>query len=140
MTIYSSRSKYRSLEPHLRAALSAALSFLKEKPKEIDVYLIEDKEMQKLNRQFRGKNKPTNVLSFESSEGAFRPDLKGGFLGEVILAPDYIKTKKESLSRLLIHGVLHLLGYSHKSLRDRIKMEALENRIEAHLKGTKKYF
>ena len=72
--------------------------------------------MRKINRKFKGKNRPTNVLSFEAEKGSLRPDLgnERRFLGEIFLAPDYIRARGEDLGFLFIHGFLHLLGYTHK--------------------------
>ena len=125
-------AKHKPLESRLRAELSAVLIFLK-KSVALNVYFVSNEEIRALNRKYRGKNKTTNVLSFQA--GRFpRPDLKRIYLGEIFLAPDYIRSHKESISRLIVHGLLHLLGYTHSRIRDRIEMEALEDRIEARLK------
>ena len=71
---------------------------------EVDIFLIEDEEMRRINKKFRGKDRPTNVLSFEEPEGFPRPDMKGErALGEVYLAPEYIETHKEHIEELVIH-------------------------------------
>ena len=87
----------------------------------IEIYLIDNKRMRRLNKQFRGKNKPTNVLSFPKPKG-----FPGQGLGEVYLDPVYIDKKKESLDLMLVHGVLHILGYDHKQKYDRIVMQKKE--------------
>ncbi len=146
--IEGTRAKYKSLEPKVRATLSAAFVFLKKKAT-LDVYLVSNGEIQSLNRRYRGKNKATNILSFEWGKFPFlvgdadlpagrqaRQDVKKENLGEIFLAPDYVRSHKESISRLLVHGLLHLFGYTHSRIRDRIMMEALEDRIEAHLKNS----
>lgn len=56
------------------------------------------------------------------------------YLGEIYLAPNYIKKKKENIEKLAVHGVVHLLGYTHNRNRDSIRMEALEKRVFTHLK------
>lgn len=133
-----SAKKYESLKRPASAALSAALSFLKKKNSAVEVYLLTNKEMSRLNKRLRGRTGATNVISLQGKNSP-RPDLKGVFLGEVFISPAYIKSRGESLFRILIHGLLHTLGYTHGHLRDRIKMEALENRIEAHLRTKKIY-
>lgn len=67
----------------------------------IDVVLADDREIRELNRKFRGKNKATDVLSFAYDEG--------NILGDVVVSKLYRKEFK----RLVIHGVLHILGYEH---------------------------
>lgn len=90
----------------------------------VEVYLTGDQRMRCLNRQFRGKDKPTNVLSFIKPKG-----FPGETLGEVYLGPVYIQKNKESLDLMLIHGVLHILGYDHKKKSDRIVMEKKERQL-----------
>ncbi len=102
--------------------------------------LSNDKEVKSLNRAWRGKNKPTNVLSFPAAEqklprGEVRP------LGDVILSYETsakeAKAAGKSLSdhavHLTLHGLLHLIGYDHINDVDAHKMEAKEIRILAKL-------
>lgn len=84
------------------------------KAKTITLVFLDPKEMKQINKQFRGKNKPTDVLSFASMEE--------GSLGELLFCLDVLKKQakeqKHSLEieflYMLIHGVLHLLGYDHE--------------------------
>ena len=92
--------------------------------REIEVYLISGRRMRNLNRRFRGKNCSTNVLSFQKPK-----NFPGSKIGEVYLDHLYIKNHKEDLSLMLVHGVLHILGYDHKKESDRIKMEKRERRL-----------
>ena len=88
-----------------------------EKPEEFDlsVAIVESKKSQELNKIYRGKDKPANVLSFLEKEFG---------LGEIVLCPQEIEkdAKKydilfqQALALMLIHGMLHLLGYSHSSM------------------------
>jgi len=79
----------------------------------IDISFVNKEEIRKLNKKFRKKDKPTDVLSFVY-EGE-------GLLGDVIIAPEMARgsakrfgvTYKAELKRLVIHGVLHVLGYEH---------------------------
>ncbi|OGY66178.1 MAG: rRNA maturation RNase YbeY [Candidatus Harrisonbacteria bacterium RIFCSPLOWO2_02_FULL_41_11] len=105
--------------------LSRRLASLLRKNGLIEVYLIGDGRMKSLNQKFRGKNRATNVLSFTKPKN-FPGDAK---LGEVYLAPEYIKKNKEDLLLMLIHGVLHILGYGHQKKSDRIKMEKKEEEL-----------
>jgi probable rRNA maturation factor len=94
------------------------------------ILLTDDSEVRALNHQFRGKNKNTNVLSFPARAG-------GDYLGDVALA--YGVTQKEAqsagkrfsdhASHLVVHGVLHLLGFDHVKPRDAAVMEPMETDI-----------
>lgn len=80
----------------------------------VTIAFVEKSEIRKLNRRYRGKNKPTDILSFESIEE--------GSLGELVIALDVIRAQarehelslEQELTYMLIHGVLHLLGYDHE--------------------------
>lgn len=95
---------------------------------DVAIVLSSDAEIQTLNKQFRGKDKPTNVLSFENDEEP---------LGDVILAYETIareaaeqgKDFKHHAAHLIIHGILHLMGYNHEVSADAEKMEAKEVKI-----------
>src|SRR3989344_8708624 len=93
-------------------------------PGEIEVFLIDAKRMKRLNRQFLKKNQSTNVLSFLKPK-----NFPGTKLGEVYLDPIYIAAHKEDLGYMLIHGILHVLGYDHVRKGDRIKMENKERKL-----------
>ena len=101
---------------------------------EVSFVLTDDKRMRKLNRTYRGKDKPTNVLSFAALEGETPKVGMPWILGDVVLTSGVIareaKTQRKSvpdhLSHLAVHGVLHLLGYDHESNADAETMEALE--------------
>ncbi len=102
------------------------------KQAEVTIRFISSDEMQSLNKQFRHKDKPTNVLSFPSE----LPDElnEGGFLGDILICCDVIKAEaneqgkkvSEHYAHLLIHGLLHLLGYDHIIEKDAAIMESLE--------------
>ena len=102
----------------------------------VAVALSSDACVKVLNGQFRGKPKPTNVLSFPAGEGA--PD---GFIGDVILAAETVRreadeqgvTLADHLRHLAVHGILHLFGYDHISTGDAERMEAIEISILSRL-------
>jgi probable rRNA maturation factor len=91
----------------------------------VTIRFAEDIEVAKLNHDFRGKNKPTNVLSFPGD---------GEYQGDIILARETVfqeatAQKKPPLHHalhLVAHGVLHLLGYDHMNSKDATKMESRE--------------
>ncbi len=99
--------------------------------------LADDATVRNLNRQFRGKDRPTNVLSFPSGE---EPGT-GAALGDVVLAVETLereaadegKAPGDHFAHLAIHGILHLLGYDHESDEDAERMERLETAILADL-------
>ena len=94
----------------------------------VSVVLADDATLRGLNRTFRGKDKPTNVLSFTG---------EGNELGDIVLAFETVKREakeqKKSFKRhaahLVVHGCLHLQGYDHERESDAEKMEKLEASI-----------
>lgn len=102
---------------------------------DVVVLLADDAVVQDLNQRFRDKDKPTNVLSFPAAESAFP------HLGDVVLGLEYCvaeahaqgKTLKAHLSHLVVHGVLHLLGYDHIEDGEAEEMESEERTILAGL-------
>lgn len=106
-----------------------SLARLKIKDSYADVFLVSNAEIKKLNKKFRGKNKPTNVLSFPFAKNFPEPTKGKKFLGEIYLSPKYIKDHGENIEFMLVHGLLHLLGFNHIKKSDRIKMERQEKRL-----------
>jgi len=108
---------------------------------EISILLTGTKNMKKLNKKFRKINKDTDVLSFPAEEkNFFKKDLKlkkKVYLGDIALSYQYIEAtiKKQNISfddyfkKMLIHGVLHLIGYEHDSFAKYKKMNLLEQKI-----------
>ncbi len=88
---------------------------------ELSISIIDDPEMHNLNRDYRGKDKPTNVLSFAMNEGDFNT-INPEILGDVVISADTALSEsveydikfEERLFQLLIHGILHLVGYDHE--------------------------
>jgi probable rRNA maturation factor len=86
-----------------------------------------------LNTHFRGKNKPTNVLSFPSSDPAYLGDIAIAYGVVAREAKAQKKRIKAHAAHLAVHGVLHLLGFDHEIETDAVVMEGLETRILATL-------
>ncbi len=112
-----------ALEPHLKKTESA----------ELTIRLVDLEEITHLNHTYRQQNKPTNVLAFPSQ----LPDdvlLDVPFLGDIIICPAILKTESLTLNtplnahwaHIVIHGVLHLLGYDHIDTDDAVIMQKLE--------------
>ncbi|MGB4058220.1 MAG: rRNA maturation RNase YbeY [Alphaproteobacteria bacterium] len=105
---------------------------------EISIVLADDPFVQNLNKTYRDKDKSTNVLSFPQDP---TPQDPAPALGDVILAFETVKAEAEEqtkpfndhLSHLLIHGILHLLGYDHENDADAEEMETLEATLLATL-------
>lgn len=104
---------------------------------EASILLADDERMRELNRNFRGKDRPTNVLSFPSNEEhngvRFYGDVALAFETLVREATEEGKRVDAHLSHLAAHGVLHLLGFDHDNDRDAEAMEAKETKILARL-------
>ncbi|MBL8703749.1 MAG: rRNA maturation RNase YbeY, partial [Rhodospirillales bacterium] len=123
-----------------RAACAAAVKAKKHHAGEIAVVLSDDATVRKLNRDYRGKDKPTNVLSFPN-DGGVDPDGAMAPLGDVVLALETVlaeardqgKRAGDHLSHLVVHGVLHLFGHDHLKDAEARRMEALETKILAGL-------
>ena len=102
---------------------------------ELSIAIVEIEEMAELNAQYRGKEGPTDVLSFECDDpcAVTEPD-EPVTLGDVVIAPavaeaqaaEYGHTVEEELNLLLVHGVLHLMGYDHIEDDDAAVMQARE--------------
>lgn len=115
------------VEDTAKAALNAM--DIQSEDTELSIVLTDDDFIQGLNKQWRGKDKPTNVLSFPQDE----PEL----LGDVILAFETVKreakeqdkTFENHVSHLVIHGILHLLGHDHEEDEEAEAMESLEIEI-----------
>jgi probable rRNA maturation factor len=125
----------RTVRAVVRRAADAALAAVgpKKKPVQINVLLTSDQAVRKLNAAYRGKDKPTNVLSFPSGEAQFLGDIAVAYGVSAREAKAEGKTLSAHLSHLVIHGVLHLLGYDHGRDKDALTMENLERQILARL-------
>ena len=92
------------------------------------VLLAGDKKLRGLNHDFRGKDKPTNVLSFPGSDG-YAGDIAIAYGVTATEARGAAKTFADHASHLVVHGVLHLAGYDHERPKDAKVMEPLEVKI-----------
>ncbi len=103
----------------------------------LSIVLTDDEEIHGLNRDFRGKDKPTDVLSFSQLEGGAEQHSRS--LGDVVIsldttarqAKEYRVTFDRELLRLLIHGILHLFGHDHEGVPKAVA--ARMRRLEASL-------
>lgn len=132
---WSRRGDVEGLAQRAAEAAFAVASDAPSEPVEIGLLLTDDAQIQELNKAWRGKNTPTNVLSFSAPNHPVQPGPR--HLGDIALAygtlvreaEDESKTVSDHFSHLIVHGVLHLLGYDHEVEAQAEIMEALE--IEA---------
>jgi len=123
----------------LRRKAEKILRLLEQRDSELSLRLVDNGEIQELNATYRKKNQPTDVLSFSSE--SFLPTGER-LLGDVVISVEQAKRQAaerklelgDELERLLIHGILHLLGYDHeRSAEDARVMFALERKIRRAL-------
>jgi probable rRNA maturation factor len=123
-----------------RAALTAA-SPARHAPYQVTLVLADDFEMRTLNRTWRGKDASTNVLSFPAGEPAGEMPGEPVSLGDVVLAGETVLAEADDkgipaadhVVHLVVHGVLHLLGFDHEHDEGAETMEALETKVLAGL-------
>jgi rRNA maturation RNase YbeY len=124
----------------LRRRAARVLGALGCRGAELSVALADDGEIAELNRRFRGRRGPTDVLSFSLVEGA-HAERRGALLGDVVLGVEQARraarrahrSLDDELARLLIHGVLHLLGHDHAEAGEAARMRAEERRLRRAL-------
>ena len=108
-------------------------------PSEVSIAFVDDEEMKRLNRRFRGRNRTTDVLTFPAGELPPLIDARLRPLGDIVISVPQARrqatAERHSLARevryLLLHGILHALGYDHET--DQGVMNALELRIRERL-------
>lgn len=115
---------------------------------EVGVRLTDNNEIRQLNRDYRGRDKPTNVLSFAlgadgmlQTPAASSPEAAPALLGDIVIALETCAGEAEAqaipladhLRHMVVHGVLHLLGYDHQNEEEAEQMEGLERDILAGL-------
>ena len=125
----------------VKKTAQAILDLLDRQESELSLALVGDREIQELNARYRNKNEPTDVLSFP-----FDASVPAGnrMLGDVVISVDRAerqarmrgKRLETEIERLLIHGILHLLGYDHERSESEAKaMRALERKLSRALCG-----
>jgi probable rRNA maturation factor len=121
-------------------ATLAELDLMPEQPTELSLLFTDDAHIQALNREWRGKDKATNVLSFPAFDIG-PDDALPPMLGDIVLARETIlseaaleqKPFEHHLTHLMVHGLLHLLGYDHETEDEADEMEAIERLVLAKL-------
>jgi probable rRNA maturation factor len=127
-------------ETTVRAAIGAAATARGTAGDEVSVLLTNDSGIRKLNRNWRGIDKATNVLSFPAKP--LKTDEGTVLIGDIVIAFETLKRECEDedriflhhLAHLTVHGFLHLLGYDHQTDSGADEMEGLESKIMSVLK------
>jgi probable rRNA maturation factor len=122
---------HRGLQTRLKLAAEAARKAGKLKG-DVTILLSGDKKLAALNHDFRGKAKPTNVLSFPGSDG-YAGDIAIAYGVTAAEAKAAGKKFLDHATHLVVHGVLHLAGYDHERPKDAAVMEPLEVKVLARL-------
>lgn len=136
---WGEEARWRPLIERVAAAVAARAELIVPEAAEWSVVLSDDARVRVLNRDWRGKDTPTNVLSFPGADAD--EEEPGPLLGDVVVA--YETTAREALdegkpfedhfAHLLVHGLLHLFGFDHETDEEAEEMEALEVEILAGL-------
>ena len=110
---------------------------------EISILLMDDNQIRALNRKYLHRNRPTDVISFSQIEGEFN-HINTRLLGDVVISVETARrqsrelntTLQDEVTFLLIHGILHLLGYDHEgSAKKSCEMEVKEKEIFSKIKS-----
>jgi len=120
----------------LRRRGSVLLRGLGRTGEELTLSLVDDVAIRGLNRDYRGKDRPTDVLSFSLVEGA-HGSRRGRLLGDVVISVETAARQarerrrglEETVTRLLIHGMLHVVGHDHERAEEARAMSAEERRL-----------
>lgn len=115
-----------------------------ERPQEITIRLVDEAEIRDLNNAYRGKDRPTNVLSFptemsDHAESEISQEMDADLLGDILIchavivreAAQQAKSVHDHYAHMTVHGLLHLCGHDHQDDLSAEQMEALETRILA---------
>ncbi len=124
----------------VRDAIATAAAALASADGEVSIVLTDDAGITKLNRDWRGIDKATNVLSFPAAE--LKPGGGAKMLGDIVVAYETLEREcadedrvfLHHLAHLTVHGFLHLIGYDHQTDSDADEMEGLESKIMSAMK------
>lgn len=124
----------------LRRRAGAILRNIDRADAELSVTLVDDAAIEELNARYRGRPRPTDVLSFSLLEGP-HAERRGALLGDVVISLETAarqarragRSLDDEVLRLLIHGVLHLVGHDHEDAADARAMRAEERRVRRAL-------
>jgi metalloprotein, YbeY/UPF0054 family len=123
----------------VRDAIAATAATLSTAGNEVSILLTDDKAIRLLNREWRGIDKPTNVLSFPAA--TTKASARMPLFGDIVIAYETLKRECDDedriflhhLAHLTVHGFLHLIGYDHQVEAQAEEMEGLESKIMTRL-------
>ena len=123
------KNKIKDPENYLEKKLKklSKKPYFKKKKQEFSILLTNNKKMKNLNFKFRKKNKPTDVLSFQSNHNIYIGDIAISY--EIVNKRSKLSNFFIEFDKMWIHGYFHLIGYDHKKLKDFKKMAKKENLI-----------
>ncbi len=138
VTVTSERAEFRKFEPDIRAFALQVLARIRKGPCAMECTFVSGETIRAWNRNYRKKDAPTTVLSFGAGVQFPTPELGKGvrYLGEIMIAPRVIKERGEDMRFLVLHSILHLIGYTHESSNARMRMEQRERALWRALRGT----
>jgi probable rRNA maturation factor len=122
LQIENSQNKIKIDKRKVRGTVLQILKILDCADKEISISFVDDENIKQLNKQYLGRDKATNVLSFSLLEGEYG-DINPQILGDIIVSVETAQsdalygklTIAQEIDFLIIHGILHLLGYNHEN-------------------------
>ena len=123
------KNKIKDPEDYLEKKLKklSKKPYFKKKKQEFSILLTNNKKMKNLNSKFRKKNKPTDVLSFQTNDNIYIGDIAISY--EIVNKRAKLSNFFIEFDKMWIHGYFHLIGYDHKKLKDFKKMSKKENLI-----------
>ena len=123
------KNKIKDPNIYLKKKLSrlSKIPYFKKKKQEFSILLTNNRKMKNLNFKFRKKNKPTDVLSFQSNENFYIGDIAISY--EIINKRSKLSNFFLEFDKMWIHGYFHLIGYDHKKLKDFKNMAKKENLV-----------
>ena len=109
----------------------------------LSLAFVDKAEIKKLNKKFRKKNKPTDVLSFGEVKNLKYPNHNLGYIGEIVICPEVVKenakkykiSARQEMLKVFVHGILHLCGYDHEGSEK--EAELMEKKQENYLSKIK---
>ena len=136
--IENRQSRFKIEKKKIRGTVAGILKLMDCPDKEVSIVLTDDEHIQALNKTYLGRDKTTNVISFSLQEGEYG-NINPQLLGDVVISLDTAQkdalkgnlTLDQEIDFLLIHGILHLLGYNHEntSSAETRKMKEKEKEI-----------
>lgn len=133
--VVNAQRKFRIDRQHWQKFAAAVLKELDKENEDVTIGFVSDQRIQRMNREFRGKDRPTDVLSFPGAND----DLAGRSLGDVVISAETAARQasenglsfEQEIAQLVLHGLLHLAGFDHET--DGGKMNRLELRLRRRL-------